>query len=148
MKNDQVGKRIGMVQSFFDVSGREFARRIGRDSSYLSKVMRGLVGPSDGFLQGICEEFKVSFLWLKEGVGEMFTEEVAAPDWGGVPRRIRGLRMDRGLTQAEFARRIGCSMAMISSVEIGRARPSLKLMRRCAEEFGVEMEWLVGGKKL
>lgn len=56
------------------------------------------------------------------------------------------LRKDLGLLQKEFAEIVGCSLATIQSVELGRLELSQKLAARISERTGVSMEWLLRGK--
>ena len=57
----------------------------------------------------------------------MGTDELLAKA-DGIAARIRGLRKELGLNQADFAARIDVSRGYISDVENGRARPSVELL--------------------
>lgn len=58
----------------------------------------------------------------------------------GVPRfaaTIRALReQELGLSQREFAKRVGISQAQVSTYENGREIPSVEVMSRMAERLG------------
>lgn len=49
------------------------------------------------------------------------------------------LRMERGWTQAELARRVGTRQANISRLENGLANPTLKFLQKLSKVFGVEL---------
>jgi transcriptional regulator with XRE-family HTH domain len=49
---------------------------------------------------------------------------------------IASIRTGLGLTQAEFAQRIGVSHAYVGHLEQGVRKPSLKLAAKIEQEFG------------
>jgi len=58
-----------------------------------------------------------------------------------INNQIRRLRFEHGeITQAELARRVGCTRQTINAIEGGKYGPSLELAFKIAEEFGVELE--------
>ena len=60
--------------------------------------------------------------------------------------RIAILRISKGWSQAELARRIGVSASAIGMYEQGRREPSLGLLVRLAEEFGTTTDYLLMGE--
>lgn len=54
-----------------------------------------------------------------------------------LPNRIRELRRDRGLTQAEVAHRMGTATSQLSVLERGKRRLSLPWMQRIARALEV-----------
>jgi putative transcriptional regulator len=57
--------------------------------------------------------------------------------------RLRKLRRDREMTQAELARRVSLSTVAICEIEKGKYQPSLKKAIEIAEVFGVRVEDLL-----
>ena len=55
-------------------------------------------------------------------------------------RRLRELRMERGLQQGEVARRLGVSAAYLSLIEKGKRSVQLPLLLKAIELYGVGME--------
>lgn len=53
-----------------------------------------------------------------------------------VGARLRELRRDAGLTQAEVATRLGTSQSAVARIESGRQRLSLAMLRRTAAALG------------
>lgn len=53
-------------------------------------------------------------------------------------RRMRGLRLERGLTQAECAMHLETSRSHLSRLESGRLLPSFSLLVRAAHMFAVD----------
>ena len=60
--------------------------------------------------------------------------------------RIALLRAEKGWSQAELARRIGVSASAVGMYEQGRREPSLGLLVRLAQEFGVTTDYLLMGE--
>ena len=60
--------------------------------------------------------------------------------------RIAALRRDRGLSQAELARRLRISPSAVGMYEQGRREPSVELLVAMAEEFRVSTDFLLTGK--
>lgn len=58
--------------------------------------------------------------------------------------RIRDLRIDRGLTQAQVAEVLHVSQNTYSQYEIGTTRYPLDVVVRLAEFYGVSVDYLVG----
>lgn len=54
--------------------------------------------------------------------------------------QIRGLREGLGLTQEEFAKRIGMTKQAVSSWESGQIKPSVDTLAKIASEFGAKIE--------
>ncbi|MHB1855967.1 MAG: helix-turn-helix transcriptional regulator [Acidobacteriaceae bacterium] len=54
--------------------------------------------------------------------------------------RVRGLREERGLSQAEFGEQIGVSRQTVYAIETGKYDPSLPLAFRIAKAFGRRIE--------
>lgn len=60
-----------------------------------------------------------------------------AVDGAKLGKRLRALRLEAGLTQAELARRTGIHRPNIARVEAGRHTPSLETLARLASAIGV-----------
>ena len=59
--------------------------------------------------------------------------------------RIKKLRKDSGLTQAEFGERIGITFSSVSLLEKGKNNPSEQTIRAICSEFHINRDWLVDG---
>ena len=59
--------------------------------------------------------------------------------------RIRKIRLDAGLTQKEFAQRIGVSRIYISGWETNQSSPGSARLFVIAEKFNVNPDWLIDG---
>src|SRR5215472_12040824 len=57
-----------------------------------------------------------------------------------IGRRLRELRIERALAQADVARRLGVSAAYVNLIEKGKRTVQLPLLWKALELFGVELE--------
>lgn len=61
--------------------------------------------------------------------------------------RIKQLRLAVGLSQDEFARRMGFeTRGAITNLEKGKTEPKPQFINRLVKEFGVSLEWLETGE--
>lgn len=58
-------------------------------------------------------------------------------------QRLRQLRNDKHLTQAQVAKRVGVTASMVSSYETDIRLPSFEVMIRLADLFGVTVDYLL-----
>lgn len=65
----------------------------------------------------------------------------------GLGERLRLVRKKNGLTQAEFAARLGVGRDAVASYEVGRVAPDGAFIRLACYEFGVERSWLETGEE-
>ena len=66
--------RVRQLRQFLDISQEEFGKRIGITKSSVSNFEKGTRNMSEQTIKSICREFNVSIAWLKEGIGDMFTD--------------------------------------------------------------------------
>lgn len=60
------------------------------------------------------------------------------------PDRIKTLREDAGMTQAELARRLGITRSSVNGWEMGLALPSTALLVELSRTFHVSADYLLG----
>ena len=66
----------------------------------------------------------------------------------GYGERLRELRMESHMTQADLAEKVLVTRALIAQYEIGCRVPSLSTAERIADELGVSIDYMVkGGSK-
>ena len=61
-----------------------------------------------------------------------------------ISQRLRKLRLDRHMTQAQVARRVGVTASMVSSYETDIRLPSYEVLIRLADLFAVSADYLLG----
>lgn len=59
-------------------------------------------------------------------------------------KRLEKLRVKKGLSQVEFAERIGVSRQAVWKMESGFMDPSCKTLKAIAKLFGVTTDYLLG----
>lgn len=58
--------------------------------------------------------------------------------------RLKEIRYNRGFTQKQIADQIGCSPGAYSKYETGDREPSIDILNRLADFYGVSVDYLVG----
>lgn len=58
--------------------------------------------------------------------------------------RLKELRKDKDLSQAELAKKLNVSKSTISMLEVGSRKPSWELMEQIADFFNVDLDYLLG----
>lgn len=61
-----------------------------------------------------------------------------------ISNKITLLRKQKGLSQTELAKLVGCSREIISKYEKDNATPSIDIAKKIADAFGVSLDYLVG----
>ena len=64
-------------------------------------------------------------------------------DYKDIGGRIRAVRMERGMTQAQLAEATGCGVTHISHIETGNTIPSLQLMLDIINVLGCSADELL-----
>ena len=62
--------------------------------------------------------------------------------------QIRRLRMAHGITQVELAHRLGVSKQSVSNWKSNNIQPSIELLEKAADLFGVTTDYLLGREPL
>ena len=67
----------------------------------------------------------------------------SAPEYGAIGGHLREVRVARGLSLRALAGRVGVSPSLISQVETGRARPSVRTLYAIASELRISLDELL-----
>lgn len=62
----------------------------------------------------------------------------------GFPKRLKELRLKKGLTQKEIAEEFGIKQPNYQQWESGKRKPSSETLEKFADFFGVSMDYLAG----
>lgn len=68
------GERVKQVRKELGLSLEKFGEKIGLRKSSLSQIENGINNLTDQTIRGICREYNVSYDYLMDGEGEMFTD--------------------------------------------------------------------------
>lgn len=94
------------------------------------------------YVNFICEhyvELHVSFLLLYYNYQKM--EGTMLKDFGS---RLRKLREEAGLTQAQIAKEINCSHKVLSNYELNKREPDFSTLNKLCDFFNVTADYLLG----
>ena len=140
-------ERIKEVRHYLGLTQEAFAVRINKTSGFISNVETGRCGMSDTVLKTVSSMFGVNYEWLKTGKGYMFVsgEEISAVDKEKMGERIKIVRKRSGLTQEEFADRIGFHKNQVHYVEVGKSYPSDDFLWKVSSRFNISIDWLKTG---
>lgn len=124
------GERIRLLREGKGLTLSALAEKAGITVSYLSEIERGHASPALTTLQRLAEALETTLAQL----------------WGplaGLGLRVRELREERGLSQAELAARAGVSPGLVGQVERGEVQPSLATLEGLATGLGVSPCYLI-----
>ena len=65
--------RLKELRAVLNLSMEKFGSRIGVTRSAISRLESGNINFTEQMVLSICREFRVTYFWLTEGKGEMFT---------------------------------------------------------------------------
>lgn len=69
-----IGERIKEVRKDAKMNQAEFGDKIGIKKGAISKLEIEENNPSERTIKLICSEFNVNYLWLTEGIGQMYAD--------------------------------------------------------------------------
>lgn len=69
-----MNERIKKLRKQLGLTQTAFGAKIGIRGNTVTNYETGLRTPSEAVVKSICREFGVEYIWLTEGVGEMFSE--------------------------------------------------------------------------
>lgn len=68
-----MNNRVKELRKRLQLSQEEFGARLGVTGASISRIESSANKVTGQMAKSICREFGVEYIWLKEGVGEMFT---------------------------------------------------------------------------
>ncbi len=119
-----IGNKIHLLREEKDLSLNELSRRVDITVAYLSDIERGIVVPALNTLKRIAEELAVPVSFLMGQVGTL-------------GYKLKALREEYGLTQAQLANKAGVTAGLIGQIEHGKVQPSLKTLDKLAKVMSV-----------
>lgn len=119
-----LGDKIRLLRSEKGLTPQDLAQRAGISLSYLNEIERGAVYPALNTLKKIAEG-------LDTAVTALISHE------GSLGHKLKSLREEYGLTQAQLASLAGVTAGLIGQIEHGKVQPSLKTLEKISEVMGV-----------
>lgn len=120
-----MGDKIRMLREDKGLTLGALAEKVGISPSYLSEIERESVHPSVNTIKMIAKALEVPVSTL------MHSHE------NTIGLKLRSIREEQGLTQADLAKKAGISAGLVGQIENGRVQPSLKTLESVAEVLGV-----------
>ena len=68
------GESIKEIRKTLDLTLEKFGEKLGVQRAAVSKIEKGQVTPTDQMIKSICREFNVSYDYLVDGTGDMFSD--------------------------------------------------------------------------
>lgn len=119
-----LGDKIRIIRAEKNLSLQDLASKADISLSYLSEIERGTVYPAVNTLKRIAE-----------GLGVPATAVINQE--GSLGQKLKTLREEYGLTQAQLANMAGVTAGLVGQIEQGKVQPSLKTLERIASSLGV-----------
>jgi transcriptional regulator with XRE-family HTH domain len=69
-----LNSRLKDIRKALRLTQKEFAARLGITDSGISRLEKGQNQLTDQLIRAICREYKVNYEYLKNGIGEMFSD--------------------------------------------------------------------------
>lgn len=139
--------RLIALNRFFrerNMNAQDIAEKVGMSRVHINNL---LSGKSNFIIKTAClffDTFGLSPAWLMTGKGEMFGNTNPYLNDGG--NRFSQFLKDKGISQAEAARRVGIATTVISNIIRGRRQLSVALSERISTALGVSASWLLTGE--
>ena len=138
-----MNERIRMIREHYGLSLEKFAQKLNRSRTLVMNVEKNRCGVSDDMIDRVCRVFSINEEWLRYGRGPMV---VSAPvDKATVGNRLKTIRKGMGLTQVQFAEKIGYTQSQVQGAETGKIRPSNEYLECVCREFLINEQWLFSG---
>lgn len=149
---NQLGAKLQFLRRRYHLTQRELADRLGLVSqAYISNLEAGRKTPSLDVIARISHLFGVTTDYLlrdtipiEPAPASSLADVAHAARPTLLSTKLAHLRARRNLTQMDLARQLGLQThAHIGHIELGRHEPSVELVVRIADVFGVTTDYLL-----
>ena len=69
-----IGERIKVIRNALNLTQSDFGQKLGIARNTIASYEIGRREPMEQTLKSICREFNLEYIWLTEGIGEIFSE--------------------------------------------------------------------------
>lgn len=136
-----LGRTIREVRHERSIDAADLAAAAGIVPTHLDAIEAGRSDPSYDVLLALARGLGIQPGVLVDRAGNLDTSAACA----AFARRLRELRVERGVSQAHLARRAGLHRTQISKLELGEREPRLGTLLRLAYGLDVPPEALLKG---
>ena len=141
MAETKFGKRIRSIRQNAECSQKEFCAVLDIPQSTLSAYETDRMQPTVSTLINIATKFNVSLDWL---CGIDKTNGGKYIDSKSIGLRIRTLRLERNLTQTDFAKMISKSLRTVQKYENGEIEINISTANDIARILDVSASYILG----
>lgn len=124
ISNNSLGERLYFFRKKKGLSISDLAKKVGISDTYLCQIEGQNVMPSISTLKKIAKALDVCPIDL-----------MASESYVGY--KLKKIRSERGLTQAELAKKASVSTGLIGQIESGKVEPSIKTLEKIAEALSL-----------
>ena len=144
-----MNKKIVELRNKLGLSRVAFAKDLGSSATQMKRMEIGTVIPDDEFLQKICSTYHVNPAYF---TGEIDIDEavsVVSPEEKKkqVGKRLKKMRIEKGLTLKELSALVGLSYSQLCLIENGEYMLNEKRAVILGEALEVGVEWLLHGEE-
>lgn len=124
MSGSSLGERLYLFRKRKGLSLSELAKKVGISKTYLCQIEGQNVMPSISTLKEIAKALDICPVDL-----------MTSGSYVGY--KVKKVRTERGLTQAELAKKASVSTGLIGQIESGKVEPSINTLEKIAEAFSL-----------
>ena len=141
-----IALRLVELRNKLGMSRTSFAKSIGISETHMKRFETGVSVPKEKLINTICEKYHVNPVYFTGGVS--IEEAIAEVDDDGredVGKRLKEIRLERGMTIKEFSALINISYTHLYMVETGNNPLSEKMASEIADRLHLGVDWLLYG---
>lgn len=144
-----MNKKIVELRNKLGVSRVAFAKDLGSSATQMKRIEIGTVIPDDEFIQKICSTYHVNPAYFTGEVDIDDAVSVVRPEEKKkqVGKRLKKMRIEKGLTLKELSALVGLSYSQLSLIENGEYMLNEKRAADIGEALEVGVEWLLHGEE-
>ena len=144
-----MNKKIVELRNKLGVSRVAFAKDLGSSATQMKRMEIGTVIPDDEFIQKICSTYHVNPAYFTGEVDIDDAVSVVRPEEKKkqVGKRLKKMRIEKGLTLKELSALVGLSYSQLSLIENGEYMLNEKRAADIGEALEVGDEWLLYGEE-
>ena len=144
-----MNKKIVELRNKLGLSRVAFAKDLGSSATQMKRMEIGTVIPDDEFIQKVCSTYHVNPAYFTGEVDIDDAVSVVRPEEKKkqVGKRLKKMRIEKGLTLKELSALVGLSYSQLSLIENGEYMLNEKRAADIGEVFHVGVEWLLHGEE-
>ena len=144
--NNNIASRLVELRNRLGMSRTSFAKSIGITETHMKRFEIGVAVPKEKHINTICEKYHINPAYFTGGVSiEEAITEVDDDGREDTGKRLKQIRLERGMTIKEFSSLINISYTHLYMVETGNNPLSEKMASEIADRLHLGVDWLLYG---